>query len=110
MNSYLSYIYLLYFHLGFITARYNIRCMKKLISILVLLFTITVFADVKISDYKNYTITKTNFQLEEVSKGLNYPWGMTFIDDNNLLITEKKSGRLVKINISTGEQFNIAHD
>ena len=81
--------------------------MKTLISILVLLFTFTVFADVKISDYKNYTITKTNFQLEEVSKGLNYPWGMTFIDDNNLLITEKKSGRLVKINISTGEQFNI---
>ena len=81
--------------------------MKTLTSILVLLFTFTVFADVKISDYKNYTITKTNFQLEEVSKGLNYPWGMTFIDDNNLLITEKKSGRLVKINISTGEQFNI---
>ena len=71
--------------------------MKTLISILVLLFTFTVFADVKISDYKNYTITKTNFQLEEISKGLNYPWGMTFIDDNNLLITEKKSGRLVKI-------------
>ena len=59
--------------------------MNKLISILVLLFTFTVFADVKISDYKNYTITKTNFQLEEVSKGLNYPWGMTFIDDNNIV-------------------------
>ena len=35
---------------------------------------------------------------------------MTFIDDENLLITEKKSGRLVKINISTGEQFNIVHN
>ena len=91
MNSYLSYIYPLNFHLEFITTRYNIRCMKTLTSILVLLFTFTVFADVKISDYKNYTITKTNFQLEEVSKGLNYPWGMTFIDDNNLLITEKKA-------------------
>ena len=83
--------------------------MNTLISILVLLFAFTTFADVKISDYKNYTITKTNFQLEEISKGLNYPWGMTFIDDENLLITEK-SGRLVKINISTREQFNVRHN
>ena len=50
------------------------------------------FADVKFSNYKDYKITKTNFQLEEIWKGLNYPWGMTFIDDKNLLITEK-SGR-----------------
>ena len=67
------------------------------------------YADVKLSDYKNYTITKTSFQLEEISKGLNHHWGLTFIDDENLLITEK-SGRLLKINISTGEQFNIVHD
>ena len=81
-----------------------------LISILYLSQVINAFADVKFSDYKNYKITKTNFQLDEISKGLNYPWGMTFIDDENLLITEKKSGRLVKINISTGEQFNIVHN
>ena len=30
------------------------------------------------------------FQLKEITKGLNNPWGMTFIDDENLLITEKK--------------------
>ena len=66
-------------------------------------------AEVKISNYKDYKSSKINFQFEEVSKGLNYPWGMTFIDDENLLITEK-SGSLVKINISTGEKFNIAHD
>ena len=81
-----------------------------LISILYLSQVINAFADVKFSDYKNYKITKTNFQLDEISKDLNYPWGMTFIDDENLLITEKKSGRLVKINISTGEQFNIVHN
>ena len=76
--------------------------MKALLLILVLyLFKIfPAYADVKLSDYKNYTITKINFQLEEISKGLNYPWGMAFIDDENLLITEK-SGRLVKINISS---------
>ena len=81
-----------------------------LISIFYLSQVINAFADVKFSDYKNYKITKTNFQLVEISKGLNYPWGMTFIDDENILITEKKSGRLIIINTSTGEQFNIVHD
>ena len=67
------------------------------------------FADVKFSDYKDYEITKINFQLEEISKGLNYPWGMTFIDEENFLITEK-NGRLLKTNISNGEQIEISHD
>ena len=64
------------------------------------------FADVKFSDYKDYKMPKINFQLEEILKGLNYPWGMSFIDDENLLITEK-NGRLLKVNISTGEHFEI---
>ena len=82
------------------------------IFLLVLIFylfqSFNTFADVKFSDYKDYEITKINFQLEEISKGLNYPWGMTFIDDQNLLITEK-SGKLIKINISTGKQIEISH-
>tara|TARA_B100001123_G_scaffold86756_1_gene99675 strand:+ start:676 stop:1830 length:1155 start_codon:yes stop_codon:yes gene_type:complete len=67
------------------------------------------FADVKFSDYKNYKITKINFQLEEILKGLNYPWGMSFIDDENLLITEK-NGRLLKVNIVNGKQIEIGHE
>ena len=80
-----------------------------LILILYLFQTFTAFADVKFSNYKNYTITKTDFQLEEVSKGLNHPWGMTFVNDENLLITEK-NGRLLRINILTGEHYNISHN
>ena len=83
--------------------------MSKSILIIIILFCINALAEVKISNYKDYKISKINFQLEEISKGLNYPWGMTFIDDENLLITEK-SGRLLKINISTGEQFEISHN
>ena len=83
--------------------------MSKSILLIIILFCINALAEVKISDYKDYKFSKTNFQLEEISKGLNYPWGMTFIDDENLLITEK-SGRLLKINISTGEQFEISHE
>ena len=80
-----------------------------LILIFYLFQFLNVFADVKFSDYKDYKIPKINFHLEEISKGLNYPWGMTFIDNENLLITEK-SGRLLKINISTGEREEIGHE
>ena len=85
--------------------------MKVFFSILIFYLSqsFNAFADVKFSNYKNYGITKINFQLEEISKGLNYPWGMTFIDEENFLITEKK-GRLLKINISNGEQIEISHD
>ena len=85
--------------------------MKVFFSILIfyLFQSFNAFADVKFSDYKDYEITKINFQLEEISKGLNYPWGMTFIDEENFLITEK-NGRLLKINISNGEQIEISHD
>ena len=34
---------------------------------------------------------------------------MTFIDDENLLITEK-SGRLLKVNIANGEKIEIGHE
>ena len=85
--------------------------MKVFFSILIfyLFQSFDSFADVKFSDYKDYEITKINFQLEEISRGLNYPWGMTFIDEENFLITEK-NGRLLKINIINGEQVEISHD
>ena len=85
--------------------------MKVFFSILIFYLSqsFNAFADVKFSNYKDYEITKINFQLEEISKGLNYPWGMTFIDEENFLITEK-NGRLLKINISTGKQEEISHE
>ena len=83
--------------------------MSKSILLIIILLCINALADVKISDYKDYKFSKINFQFEEISKGLNYPWGMTFIDDENLLITEK-NGRLIRVNTSTGEQFEISHE
>jgi len=80
-----------------------------LILIIFLFQCFNAFADVKLSDYKDYKITKTKFELEEVSKNLNYPWGMTFVDNENLLITEK-NGKLIKINILNGNQTEINHE
>ena len=44
----------------------------------------------KFSNYRNYLETDEKYRLIKIVDGLNYPWGMTFIDDEHLLITEKK--------------------
>ena len=44
----------------------------------------------KFSNYRNYSETDEKYKLVKIVDGLNYPWGMTFIDDEHLLITEKK--------------------
>ncbi len=60
-------------------------------------------------NFKNYITELQNFKLIEIVQGLNYPWGMTFLDDNNLLVTEK-SGKLIRINLSTNEKFEVKHN
>ena len=68
--------------------------MKNLISfLLILFFSSTVFSE-------------EQFKLVEVSKKLSEPWGMTFVDDDNLLITEK-TGNIIRIDMKTGEKFPL---
>ena len=55
------------------------------------------------------TVANKNFKLSEIAANLNEPWGMTFIDDNNLLITEK-TGDIIQIDMSTGKKFSIDHE
>ncbi len=60
-------------------------------------------------DYKKYKKTKVNLKIEEIAKGyFYYPWGMTFIDKNTLLVSEK-AGRLLKVNIKSGVVSKIKH-
>ena len=63
----------------------------------------------KFSNYKKYPKTKQEFRLLKVADNLNYPWGMTFIDKENLLVTEK-NGKLFRINIKTGIRKEIKHE
>ncbi len=79
------------------------------IFILYLFFSTNTYAEVKITDYRDYKISKTILQLEEISKDLNYPWGMTFIDNETLIITEKK-GNIYKVNTNTKKKEIIDHD
>jgi len=59
--------------------------------------------------FVNPSYSEDNIRLLEISKNLNEPWGMTFIDDNNLLITEK-TGEIIRIDIETGKKFSIDHE
>ena len=63
----------------------------------------------KFSNFKKYPKTNQKFKLVKVTDKLNYPWGMTFIDKEHLLVTEK-NGRLLKINIKTGLKKEIKHE
>ena len=54
-------------------------------------------------------VSDDNFKLFEITTELNEPWGMTFIDDNNILITEK-TGEIVRVDMETGEKFYIDHE
>ena len=67
------------------------------------------YSDEIFSDYKKYDLTKTKYKLDLITKELKYPWALTFIDDNHLIITEK-SGGLYKVNIRTGKKQAIRHN
>ena len=82
---------------------------------LFLKFFVTIFffhdvsqAEVEIHNFKKYPQTQISFKLSEFIKGLNYPWGITFIDKENLIITEKNGG-ILKVNIVTKEVIKIKH-
>ena len=75
----------------------------------VVLFFQNLQADVITHNFKKkYPKTKTDFKLQEFIKGFNYPWGITFIDKENLIITEKNGG-ILKVNIVTKEVIKIKH-
>ena len=85
--------------------------MRSIARIFLLFFFIPYnsFAEKNFSNFKKYRTTDSNFKFEKISNGLNFPWGMTFIDEDNLIITEKNGG-LIKVNKNNGESTKIKHN
>ena len=54
-------------------------------------------------------ISDENINLTQISEGLYEPWGMSFIDDDNLLITEK-TGDIVLLDMKDGSKHRIEHE
>ena len=53
--------------------------------------------------------SELDITLSEVTDNLSEPWGMSFIDDEKLLITEK-TGAIIRIDMKTGTKYEIEHD
>jgi glucose/arabinose dehydrogenase len=49
------------------------------------------------------------FKLEKIVDGLNEPWSLSFIDDENILFTEKP-GKLYSLNLKNKKISDIKHD
>ena len=63
---------------------------------LIILSNNVLLAQDKFSNYKKYQKTNQKFKLVEVADNLNYPWGMTFIDEENLLVTKINPSIIIK--------------
>ncbi len=83
--------------------------MKILAFIFLALFFSESSSSEKISNYRKYKTSQVKYKLEKVASSFDYPWGLTFIDKDNLLVTEK-NGRLVKVNVKTGKTLDINHN
>ena len=79
------------------------------VSFLPYLIVCSVNAEENFSNYKQYNLTKTNYNLETIAKPFDHPWALTFIDDKNLIVTEKGGG-LFKVNIENGSKNPIKHN
>ena len=54
-------------------------------------------------------VNASEFRLTEIVNNLVQPWSLTFVDDSNVLITEKY-GSIIQINLATAEKKEIKHD
>ena len=59
--------------------------------------------------FSTQIVYSETYTLDKVSIDLVKPWGMSFIDDENLLVTQK-SGEILKINLTTKEVINLKHN
>ena len=53
-------------------------------------------------------LSANEFNLEKTSISLNYPWGMTWLNQDHLLITQK-SGEIFLVNTKSYEQTSVTH-
>ena len=84
--------------------------MKIITSVFFLIFlgVSTANSEETFSNYNKYSLTKTKFKLNKIAKEFNHPWALTFINEKNLIVTEKNGG-IFKVNVDTGFKQPITH-
>ena len=76
--------------------------MKRLIIYIFLFLTFVLIT-------KNLSAQNNNFKLNKIFEGLKAPWSLTFINQNEVLITEK-SGNIIHLNIKDKVNKKIKHN
>ena len=57
-----------------------------------------------------FTLNIEAYTLQKYTIDLNYPWGMTWLDSSQLLITEKKTGQIILFDTSDNTSKIISHE
>jgi quinoprotein glucose dehydrogenase len=70
--------------------------------------TLLIITNILIGLY-GYNLSADDFKLEKTPVSLDYPWGMTWLDQERLLITQK-SGEIVLVDTKNYSQTPVAHN
>ena len=66
-------------------------------------------ADTKISNYKKYPKTNSEYKLQKLEVSFEHPWGITSLNNEEMIISEKGGG-LFKFNKKTAARTQINHN
>jgi aldose sugar dehydrogenase len=59
--------------------------------------------------FQEFNLSSNELKLNELIRGLDRPWGFSFIDNENVLITEK-SGNILKVNLINNKISKLTHN
>jgi len=83
-----------------------------LIKIIILVLSLQMsfaIADPKISNYKKYPKTNSEYKLQKLEVSFEHPWGITSLNNEEMIISEKGGG-LFKFNKKTAARTQINHN
>ena len=83
-----------------------------LIKIIILVLSLQMpfaIADQKISNYKKYPKTNSEYKLQKLDVSFEHPWGITSLNNHEMIISEKGGG-LFKFNKKTAAKTQINHN
>ena len=64
--------------------------LKKITFFVFSLYISLVIAEPKISDYKKYPKTNSEYKLQKLDVSFEHPWGITSINNEEMIISEKR--------------------
>ena len=66
-------------------------------------------AEPRVSNYKKYNLTSTQYNLNKLDLPFSYPWAISLIDDQNFIVSEK-GGSLFKVDLDSHNMIEIVHE